>query len=260
MTEKSLKPISLIIPVLVALHSYFSYVFLSKYLAQFNLHKSNIISTEDILYLFGDANQVIICSAFSGFILVILARFSMSEETYNNINTFLIQDGKSFSKQAKVFFRSIKSKKKKVFILAVLYTIVLTSLTFITNKILKINSITSLGSFFIFLNLILPVMYIFWVPKRNLIIGVSFLLMLAFANKLIDASIHNANTNKTSKFIDLSFAYNGILGKEIVQTNRDTLRAVFEGYKFYILRNPINKKTYYYEPERISNIKRHIVE
>ena len=103
-------------------------------------------------------------------------------------------------------------------------------------------------------------MYVFWVPKRNLIISVSFLAMLFFANKLIDASIHNANTSKSSKFIDLSFAYNGVLGKEMVQTNRDTLWAVFEGYKFYVLCNPKNNKTYCYETERISNIKRQVIE
>ncbi len=259
MTEKTLKPISLIIPILVAMHWYLSFRWLFVYLKQVNLEMSEVITTNDVLFHFGDLNQSIVFMALSGFIMVIIARFAVSEKTFNKLNKKTIQGFKRTIKNDIDLFTAIKKRRTKIIILIILYAALFVLIFLLTREILTIEleEVSPWAFIFLILFYIAPIAYIFWVPKRNLIVFVSLLLLLKFANLLIDESVNSAINKEPSKFVEMSFIYNG---DQKIQTDRDGVWSFYEGYRYIILRNPKNNEIFKYEPELITNLKRKVID
>ena len=120
MTEKFLKPLSWLVPVISALHVYLSFQWLSKLLAEYGINRSGIITLEDVLFHFGDLNQTIVMIGLSGFALSIYFRFILGEKVYANLNKKVADDNKVFLKILEEAFQSVKKRWVRTVILSII--------------------------------------------------------------------------------------------------------------------------------------------
>ncbi len=242
--------------ILYTLHIYLSYRWLYKLLEKVDLHTSSMISIEDITLTFGDLNQTLVIMSSNGFVIIIIAQLLLKNNTYNNINTIIINGYKEFEKENIKFYRKLKKRWKKIVFMVLIFGTIIGFFTFLiyqSIEVLRIQEHKDWMLCWLLIFIVLPTIYIFYVPKRNVIALVSILIFLRFSNLLIDKVVTEPQSKTPENFIALSFKYKE---NQAVKTDRDTLWVYYEGYKYLILRDPKTNKAYPFERAFISNIER----
>ena len=248
-----LKPLTIGMPLLIAFHYYLSYQVLFKYLDQFDLSRSGIITFEDILFHFGDVSQVIIKMASTGFLMVLIMRLIIPEKTYSALDKFLVPDKKLFVNN---FFSLIIGKEDKIFKIIVISLITL-GLSILSYLIIKASvdiNFTPLIATFLVLSVLMPLVYLVWASKRYLIFFLTFLITVNFSNLLIDEVIKETSN---------SYSYNTIV--EFDYENKsyrtdDNLQVIYEGYKYIVVRNESDCSNFLFERNLIANFKKKLID
>lgn len=249
MKTDTLKSIPLLLPLIFILYYYMSYNWIYKWLKEFDLEMSGIIVTEDLLFHFGEHNQFILTILLMGFLIVLCIALYLKPDSYNRVNEILLEDGRNFASTIKFIINSFKKKWHRIaFVTGFLILLIVATYVYIILKNPEIPS-SKLGGVIFVMMIVIPVMYLVWVPKRNLIAILYIIGLFYCSNLTIDHTIQSVLGKKATQKTELSFTYEG---KEISTTPE--IQIIYEGYKYILMKNYTTGKNLFYERNLVTHL------
>ena len=211
------------ITLVFSFHYFLSYKWLKGKFAIYGLDDLPLISIDDVTFSFAHINFLLIKLALIGFVLILLIKLFLSNEIWKNFDTNVVGQ---FKQNWKLMGIKLRIGLLMIFIFFLLW---------IGFEILRENELSiplKISSFFITYGL--PFTYVFWVKKRNLILGIYFVSIVIWTNATVDYSLNIFRWSENSRNKNtaaLNFTFQG----EDVEVS-DSLQLIFHGYKYLILK------------------------
>jgi hypothetical protein len=224
--------------VLLGIHIYLSYLFISGLLESYGINAIPTLSMEDLFFSFGKVNAKIFLLALSGFIISLLFdSFIYRDYLVNGIQSFI----------SWVLKKDVELNQKKAkSILLSFFSILILIFSF---SIISILNTVNLWIMFLMI-FVIPTILIFSPKQRTFFTILQFIFIVIWLNLFAQDSIDSFRKNETyAKSDQVSFKYLG----QSFHTGNDTL-LVFLGYEKMVISFENNKKFMLIPTDQIQNL------